>query len=239
MLEFFKNILKKALRYTPLDETERVRQAIERVDVEALPYCPSFEGDLLFSLIRENKSEKCLETGFHTGSTALYLAAAIADHNGHVTSICLDDDETVERGLNLLDREGYTDNHRLIRQNSNKALPELYLSGEQFDFVFMDGWKTFDHMVFEVYLLNQMLTRGGIISFDDSYMPSVRKVISLLKRYYGYQEVDYAAHNQSLSLRLYQILTRRSFHRPYRALKKTSATEDQRPFQDWKFYRRL
>ena len=127
----------------------------------------------------------------------------------------------------------------MIRENSNRAVPEIFLSGEHFDFVFMDGWKTFDHLVLEIYFVNQMLNLGGVIAFDDSHMPSVRKAIRLLKRYYGYQEVDYRAHNQTLRLRLFLLLTRRSFHRPYRAFVKTTETTDQLPFQDWNFHRSI
>lgn len=234
-----KRFVKKALRYQPLAETAGVRNAIDAVAAPGLPYCPQYEGDLLFSMIRTNGYQKCLELGFHTGSTALYLAAAVAEPGGQVTSICLDDDESVERGLNLLRNAGLAEGHRLIRQNSNQALPQLFLSGERFDFAFMDGWKTFDHLAFEMYVINQLLVRGGSIAFDDSYMPSVRKAIRLLKRYYGYEEVDYTAYNQSFRLRLFHCLTRRSPRRPYRALMKVLDTNDQPAFQDWNFYRQI
>jgi predicted O-methyltransferase YrrM len=234
-----KNLIKKVLFYKPLPETKAVREAIEAVRTNDLPYCPASEGDMLFSLIEENASKSCLEIGFYTGSTALYLAKAIKSRGGQVTSICLDDDESVARGLNLLNQEGVAGQHQLIRKNSNLALPELILSGAKFDFVFMDGWKTFDHVAFEIYLVNQMLEKGGIIAFDDAYMPSIQKIISLLKQYYGYQEINYRNHNQTIRLRLFQILSRKSLHRPYRALKKMHATNDQAAFQDWNFHRQL
>jgi len=51
------------------------------------------------------------------------MAAAGSELNAQTTSICLDDDEGVERGLRLLQNAGYSDQHRLIRKNSNVALP--------------------------------------------------------------------------------------------------------------------
>jgi len=237
MLQTLKRYIKDCLRYEPLIETKNTRKAIEAVSVDGLPYCPSYEGDLLFSLILANGFQKCLEVGFHTGSTALYLTEAVAGHGGLVTSICLDDDESVERGLRLLRTAGLVEHHRLIRKNSNRAVPELFLSGERFDFIFMDGWKTFDHLAFEMYFTNQMLECGGVIAFDDSHMPSVRKAIHLLKQYYGYEEVDYTAYNQNLRLRIFHWLTSRSPYRPYRAFMKTLETKNQLPFQDWNFYR--
>lgn len=243
MIQAVKRYIKIALHYEPLLETANVRAAVKAATVNGLPYCAPDEGDLLFSLIRANGHCKCLETGFHTGSTALYMAAAVEDRDGRVVSICVDDDESVERGLELLRTTGHDGRHRLVQANSNRALPQMFLAGDRFDFIFMDGWKTFDHLAFEIYLFNQLLETGGVIAFDDAYMPSVRKAIRLLKRYYGYQEVDYAAHNQTRRLRLQQLLVglliRRSARRPYRALKKTVDTDKQMPVLDWHFYRRV
>ena len=239
MLGVLKRAVKNLLRYEPLPQTAAIRETIDIHNVDGQPFCPSSEGDLIYSLITKNDFKNCLEVGFFTGSTALYIAAATAPLKGRATSICLDKDDVVVRGQALLQSEGYSELHRVIRQNSNIALPELFSSGEQYDFVFVDGWKTFDHLAFEIYLINQMLQHGGVVAFDDSHMPSVRKAIELLKSYYGYEEIEYKDHNHSLRLRLFHCLIYRSIHRPYRALKKTIKTEDQPPFQDMTFHREI
>lgn len=201
------------------------------------PYCHPEEGDLLYLLLQEIEGHACLEMGFHTGSTALYMANATADRGGRVTSVCLDAEADAARGEKLLRDNGVASRHRLMHINSNRAVPELFLAGEKFDFVFMDGWKTFDHLLMELYFINQMLQPGGAIVFDDSYMPSVRQAIRLLKRYYGYTEIDYGNYRQTLKLRLFQVLTYRTLYRPYRALIKSVDTADQPPIRDWHFYR--
>lgn len=239
MIAHLKQFLKDLLQYEPLENSTEVRGAIDVISKNGLPYCPPEEGDLLYSLIRENRYSRCLETGFHTGSTALYMLSAVADRGGDVVSICVDDDETVERGLQLVHDSGLGPRHQLIRNNSNIALPELFSAGHKFGLIFMDGWKTFDHLAFEMYLFNQMLETGGVVAFDDAYMPSVRKAIRLLKSHYGYEEVQYNSHNQTMRLRLRQILMTKSFHRPYRALLKVVETSNQLPFVDWHFYRRV
>ena len=129
MIKASRHLIKSVLRYDPLRETASIRKAVEASRIEGLPYCPANEGDFLYSLIRSNNFHSCLETGFYTGSTALYLSAAVFDRGGKVVSICLDDDEKVERGLRLLQTEGYTNCHRLIRKNSNIVLPQFFLSG--------------------------------------------------------------------------------------------------------------
>ena len=166
------------------------------------------------------------------------IVAAIAPQNRRVAPIWVDDDDIVMRGKAILQSEGYVEFHRVIHKNSNIALPELFLTDEKFKFVFIDGWKMFDHLAFEIYLINLILKWGGV-AFDDSHMPSVRKVIKLLKPYYGYEEIKYKDHNQSLRLRLFYCLIYRSTHKPYRALKKTVDTEDQPRFQDMTFHRKV
>lgn len=239
MFTFLRHLVGDALRYAPLDKTAEIRRIIDGVKNDSLPYCPPDEGDLLYALIRANGYRRCLETGFFTGSTALYMAAATADRDGEITSICVDPEERTALGLALLDKAGHRGRHRLVQANSNRALPELFLAGERFDLIFVDGWKTYDHLAFEIYLFNQMLETGGVIVFDDAVMPSVRKAIRLAVRHYGYREIDYGAYIRARRLRLFHILTRRSRHRPYRALVKTRDTEQQAPFADPYFFRRV
>ena len=232
-----KRYVAEYLRYRPLLETAPIREAIEKMRLPGYPYCHPEEGDLLYLLLQEIEGEACLEMGFHTGSTALYMANAVAARDGRVTSVCLDVGKDATRGKKLLSDNGFSARHRLIQINSNRAVPELFLANEKFDFIFMDGWKTLDHLMMELYYINQMLCTGGAIVFDDSFMPSVRAAIRLLKRYYGYTEVDYKMYRQTKKLRLFQILTSRTLYRPYRALIKSVDTEAQKPIRDWHFYR--
>ena len=234
-----KRFIAKLLRYDPLIETAPVREAIEAARTSGRPFCPPYEGDLIYALVRAAGARRCLEMGFHTGSTALYMDAGLAQDDGQVTSVGLDSEEDMLRGRKLLRDAGAESRHRLLRENSNRVVPELFLAGEKFDFVFMDGWKTFDHLAFEIYFINRMLEKGGFILFDDSYMPSVRQAIRLLKRYYGYAEIDYGRYGQTRRLGLYLALAHRTPHRPYRALAKTVDTADQTPTKDWNFYRPL
>ena len=237
MLETLKQLINKYLSYKPIPETAEIRGVIRQQRIENLPYCSDDEGDLIFSLIQKHQFKACLETGFHTGSTALYLAKAVSHTDGEVTSVCLDDEEKLQRGRKLLAVKGHDKVHRLTVENSNTALPELFSSGERFDFVFIDGWKTFDHLAVEVYFLNQMLNRGGVLFFDDAYMPAVRKINLMLVRHYEYEEVEYSRYIKEYPLRLHQMVTRRSRHRPYRAFRKLTDTDNQPPFRDWHFYR--
>lgn len=230
-----KQAVKSLLAYEPLPETEAVRALLAGARVPGQPFTPDDEGDLLFDLIRKNGFRDCLEIGFYTGSTALFMAAAVAE-GGHVTSASVDDEATVAAGRARLAAAGLADRHTHIAGDSTCILPKMRADGRRFDFVYMDGWKTLDHLTFEVFAVNEMLATGGAIVFDDTNMPSVRDVIRLMIRNYGYEEIRYADHHQGTRLRLFQILTTRSMHRPYRALIKRIATEDQPAKTDYTFY---
>jgi predicted O-methyltransferase YrrM len=239
MFEILRRGIKGLLHYQPLEETRALRAAIDAAREPGLPFCPPHQGDLLYTAIRRKSYRRCLQTGFLTGSTALYMCAAAAETGGGVTSICMDDDDSVARGLRLLNEQDLSDRHTLIRGNSNRAIAEMFLAGERFDFVFIDGWKTFDHLAYELYLCNQMLETGGMIVFDDSYLPGVRKAIKLMRRFYGYRELDYSAWRQGGRIRLWQAISAATLHRPYRAIEKAVETDSQPPFSDWTFHKNL
>ena len=239
MFQKVKKFLKERLKQRPDNANYVVENEINQHYRHDLPYCPPYEGNLLCALINKNFFKNCLEIGFYTGSTSLYLIHAVSKKNGKVTSICTDNGKTIERGIQLLARLNYEKYHELINGNSIKVLPKLFSNNREFDFIFVDGWKTFDHLAVEVYYLNQLLIVDGIILFDDCYMPSVRKVISLLTKFYGYEEVDYTKYNHGLRARFYNILVYRSFYMPYRAFRKTIKTKNQDPFNDWNFHRRF
>ena len=145
-----KRWLKEYLRYHPLRETMFVREIIEEMRESDLPYCPSWEGDLIWSLITLNHYSRCLETGFGTGSTALYMLDAVGDH-GDVVSIDISPASFNEIGSKNLRRAGIQRRHSLIEEPSERVLPKFFLEGRSFDFVFIDGWKTFDHLALEIY----------------------------------------------------------------------------------------
>ena len=95
-----KRYVAEYLRYRPLLETAPVREAIEKMRLPGYPYCHPEEGDLLYLLLQEIEGEACLEMGFHTGSTALYMSNAVAARDGRVTSVCLDVGKDATRGKN-------------------------------------------------------------------------------------------------------------------------------------------
>jgi len=232
------------LRYDPLQETEETRRFLKTMQEDArdrtLPFVPPHQGDFLFLAIQRSGFARCLETGFATGSTAVYMLAATAANSGRVVSI--DNSQgghAVEVGKNSVRRSGMGDRHELFLEDSSSVIRRLREQGESFDFAFLDGWKSFDHLAYEIFLLDEMMPVGGMMVFDDSYMPGVRQAIRLLLRYYEFDEIDYSQFGESWRTRIYLSLSCRSPFRPFRAFRKTKASADQRRKTDPYFFRRL
>jgi predicted O-methyltransferase YrrM len=230
--------LKSWLRYRPSDETAGVRRLLDVGRAPDRPYCAEHQGDFIFHLITTRRYMHCIQTGFGTGSTALYMLAALDKvGGGEVVSIDWSETNFNEVGRRHLARSGWLWRHSLVEEPSHGVVARFLNDGRRCDFVFIDGWKTFDYLAFELFAFNRMLADGGCVMFDDCQLPSVRRAINLLKRHYGYEEVDYRGLGVTWRLRLFQILTTGSLRQPYRALRKAVPLHAQPPTQDWTFYR--
>lgn len=234
-----KRLIKSVLAYHPHPETEAVRQFLDTVREPGLPFCPPWEGDLIHRLITRNKLARCLEIGFGTGSTAVYMLDAVEGMAGaEVTSIDLGGDSMNDLGQRNLARHRHGAPHTLLLENSNTAVPRLFAEGRRFDFIYVDGWKTFDHLAMEMYFLARMLVPGGFVVFDDTYVDGMVKVVALAKAFYGFSEIDYAdAYGEDFRLRLWLTLTHRRTRRLYRALRKPAEIDTLPVATDWTFHR--
>jgi predicted O-methyltransferase YrrM len=230
-----KDFVRRTAGYTGLPETAPIRSALAAARRAGWPYCPADEGDLLFQLARAVGEQNALEIGFATGSTAAYILHGLGA--GHLTSIDYDQNHYEREGEKLIGTLGFAPRHRLIEDNSIRVLPELHASGARYGLVFLDGWKTFDHMWVDTFYCARMLNHGGYIVFDDARMPAVRKCISLLRGYYQFADEDSYARIGGAKLRIWHALSTRSPRRPYVALQKIvdiAKTEAGRQFDFWK-----
>ena len=77
----------------------------------------------------------------------------------------------------------------LIQKRSEFALPELLAAGERwFDFIFVDGWHTFDHTLLDCFYATRLLRVGGYLVIDDANMPPVRRAAEYFSTYPCYHE---------------------------------------------------
>lgn len=239
-MTFFSNIkglIKRKLMYPGARETSAIRLYIEDSRQDGWPYCPPDEGDVLYHLACQTRGGHALEIGMATGSTAGYMLAGIGD--GAVTSIDYDQNRYGRNGVRLVHDLGYAARHALIESNSVAVLPRMWTEGRTFDVIFLDGWKTFDHMWVDVFYCAKMLKRGGVIMFDDARMPAVRKCISLLERYYDFERVNVYGLVGGWKQRVWHLLTSRSLRSPYLVLRKNVDIGNTRAGSRYDFWARF
>ena len=148
---------------TPAD----VRRALGAVPMMTLE-----QGEKLTALLREYGLRDVLELGFAHGVSTCYLAAAVQEHGGHVTTVDLQDARRRKPNLDeLLGRIGlasyvtayyeptsYT--WRLMRMLEEDPAP-------RFDLCFIDGAHTWAVDGFAFFLVDRLLRPGGWLVFDD------------------------------------------------------------------------
>lgn len=234
-----KALAKRLLHYEPQAATAEIRRILNTDRVPGRAYCPDSEGDLIHALITAHDYRRCLQTGFGTGSTALYMLLATERSAGTVLSLDWSPNNFNEIGRRHLAGTRFEPRHTLVEEPSYKAMSRLLQAETPFDFVFLDGWKTFDYLAHELFIINRLLTDGGCVMFDDSHMPSVHRAIGMLVRHYGYEEIDYGRYGEPATLRMFQVLTSRTLRRPYRAFRKALPLTRQPPTVDYTFYRRF
>jgi predicted O-methyltransferase YrrM len=150
------------------------------------------EGELLKRLVREQKPRVSLEVGLAFGTSALYLCDALAEV-GAVRHHIIDPNQSTEWkgiGIENLRRAGHGGLVELREKPSLEALPELLAEGVRLDFVFHDGWHVFDQTLCDFMFIDKMLEVGGILAFDDTTWPSMRKVLRYIVTNRAYSVVE-------------------------------------------------
>ena len=75
-------------------------------------------------------------------------------------------------------------------------MPELLKDNEsKFDFIFIDGWHTFDYTLVDFFYADKLLIKGGIIAVDDAKHQGVAKCLKYIDTNYNnfYKKID--SHN--------------------------------------------
>jgi predicted O-methyltransferase YrrM len=136
------------------------------------------EGQRLQAAIRQCNATTTLEVGLCYGISTLFICQELADKPG-ARHIVMDPNQTRDFdriGLSNLERAGYQHLLDFDERSSHVVLPQLESQGVQIDFAFVDGSHLFDYTLLEFFYLDRLLRVGGIIAFDDVFMPAVQKV---------------------------------------------------------------
>ena len=151
------------------------------------------EGEFLYNIILKNKAKNTLEVGCAYGVSSLFICAASSQFENYKHTI-IDpfQKEWQNIGILNLQRAGFN-SFELIEKLSEIALPQLLEKNKKYDFAFIDGWHTFDHVLLDFFYVNRMMDVGGIIAFHDVDMPSINKLLRYILKYPSYELIDSVA----------------------------------------------
>ena len=148
------------------------------------------EGALLFNTIRDDPSiVETLEVGCGFGLSSLHICKAL--HGRTKASHTIIDPFQMTQwdgaGIKNLEEAGIRF-FNLVEVRSEFALPRILEQAEgKFDFIFIDGWHTFDHTLLDCFYATRLLRVGGYLAIDDVIFDAVRRVVDFLLNYPCYE----------------------------------------------------
>lgn len=142
----------------------------------------SQEGNYIKDMIQKYSLKSCLEIGFAFGISAMYILSSDTD----IKLISIDPFQSTQwnnSGKKLLKELNLHQRHKCIEDKSYIALPSL-LEKHKFDFIFIDGWHTFDYTLLDFFYSFLLLNVGGIIIIDDALHKGVNKCVKYIETNY-------------------------------------------------------
>jgi len=144
------------------------------------------EGMWLFQLCRNNQLKTTLEIGLAYGFSTIYFLAALEETGGgHHTAV--DPFQLREsspwKGIGLQHaRELKTAvQFSFVPEMSFTALVDFAKQDRRFDLIFIDGGHTFDTVLLDFTLAAPLCPKSGYIVLDDTWMPSIRRVVAFIR----------------------------------------------------------
>ncbi len=160
---------------------------------DAFPTSASYEaGMAMYDLIRHVKPKRTLEIGLAYGLSTLFICQAHCDNGGGEHTAIDPDEESGWGSIGLLNiqRAGLQNQLHFHCVPSQLLLPKLVEQRTNFGFILNDGAHLFDLTLLEFYYCDKLLPVGGLIMFDDLWMPSVWRVLSFVLRNRHYEFVS-------------------------------------------------
>lgn len=150
------------------------------------------EGEFLYRTIKDDPTiVKTLEVGCAFGLSSLYICEAIRGRAGARHTMIDPHQNSRWDGVGVKNLQDVgVDYAELIESRSEFALPRLLESGKgPYDFIFIDGWHTFDHTLLDSFYATRLLRVGGILALDDANFESVARVVEFLLSYPCYEDI--------------------------------------------------
>jgi len=158
------------------------------------------EVEVLRELVRASGARDLLEIGMANGSSTIAMLEALGEKGGHVTSIDpyqlgavtaqgVNGSGYDGEGVKNVQSAGFERMHTLMAEPDYAALPKLVAAGSRFDFVFVDGYHSFDYVMIDFFYADLLLRTGGMVAFHDSNRPPVYRACEFIESNKPYRRV--------------------------------------------------
>ncbi len=135
-----------------------------------VPIVREESGKLLYKECEKRQPKRILEIGTAIGYSGILMLSAAKE--AHLTTI-EKDDNMINLARQNFDAAGLTNRVTLYHEDAIVTLEQLSITGEKFDFIFLDGAKG-QYIKYLPYL-KQMLNKGGLLFADDIYFHGLVK----------------------------------------------------------------
>lgn len=138
------------------------------------------QGEFLRDLVTDLQPKATLEIGLAYGVSALFICEALGKIPGarHMIVDPAQFSEQLWKGAGLanLNAAGYGDLIEFHELPSHIALPRTESEGRRIDFAFIDGCHLYDYVLSDFFCVDKLLKVGGVVAFDDLWMPAIQQV---------------------------------------------------------------
>ncbi|HKR64505.1 MAG TPA: class I SAM-dependent methyltransferase [Thermoanaerobaculia bacterium] len=175
---------------------------------------------LVERMIQKTAATSAIEVGMAFGISSLAIASSLLRRD-ETRYVVIDPHQShgwKNAGVHLLRRAGLADMVQLIEEPSQLVLPRLAAQGERFDFVFIDGWHTFDHALVDFFFCDMLLNPGGVMMLDDVGYPAIDRVVRFILSNRDYELVGATRVDEEASR---SLQWRRKFKRAVRPIART------------------
>lgn len=197
---------------------------------------PAEECRLLYRQADAVGASAAVEVGMAYGIASLALADALsATEAPALVSIDPQQNERWEGvAVRQLERAGFSGFCELLAEPSHSALPRLVERGFHADLALIDGLHTFDHCLVDFFYVDLLLRPGGVVVFDDTWMPGIQAAVEFVLRNRAYALVDRVPATSRLPARLTRAAARgRRLMPPSAAVALRKEHDDDRPWHDF------
>jgi predicted O-methyltransferase YrrM len=204
MIQYNESILENLKRVVVEGRLTRVSSAINGA-----------EGRFIREVIAKYKAVNCMEVGMAYGISAFYMLT-----NPAVRLVSVDPFQSTQwhnYGVKLLAEFGFDARHRLFPSKSYVALPQMLaeMGPGVFDFVFVDGFHTFDYTLLDFFYANLLTKVGGVVAIDDALHAGVAKCVRYIDSNYTFYRRLVSPSTVAVYLKVREDPRDWDYHRPF------------------------